>query len=612
MRRLVLLGLLGLGVNGCAVEPTDGPEQQEKPLCPELVISDLSRSPGQQLPVSTASSALRPASTAAQPVLVRFRSKAGMRSATALRQREDKLRQAGGRLKYHWPSLDAAALSLTPEAQARLAQDPDVLSITPDRPVHALGLPPSVPAALAAVPETPAAPSESTWAVRMTGANEVWDADGDGVFDSGAVTGSGITVCVIDSGIDRNHPELKVTYAGGKDFIDDDDNPEDKDASGAWGGGHGTHVAGTIVAQLGSGGQVDPNDATLSSNGMVGMAPGARLLVARVLDERGDGRTSDVIAALEWCGEMKANIVSLSLGSSTPDETEEKIFQELWDANILAVAASGNSGDLSPYTPMYPAAYSTVIAVGAVKPDMKHASYSQGGEHLSLVAPGTGVYSTYPRGNSPFANLVADGTFYKSRSLDYVPFEEYEGTLVDCGLGASMRSCLGASVACSGFVAYVDRGDIRFNEKVKNVRSQGARAVIIGNNDPADDDELGFTLGNSAEWPPVTAVTTTTAQLLRGQFGKTVRVGIRGGDYAYSTGTSMATPHVAGVAALVWSANPNLKNSDVRRILESTAKDLVDAEGSPDSAVGKDPVFGYGLVQALPAVEQALREAQNP
>ncbi|AKI98455.1 Subtilisin J [Archangium gephyra] len=478
--------------------------------------------------------------------------------------------------------------------------------------MRALGLPARVPvSALAAVPETPAPASEYTWAVRMTQANEVWDLDGDGTLDTGAPNGTGITVCVIDSGIDPNHPELKVAYAGGKDFIDDDDNPEDKDAKGEWGGGHGTHVAGTILAQLGSGGEVDPNDPNVSTRGMVGMAPGARLLVARVLDERGDGRTSDVIAALKWCGEQKVNIVSLSLGSSTPDPVEEETFQALWDQGILSVAASGNSGQSSPYTPMYPAAYSTVIAVGAVDAEMKHAPYSQGGEHLSLVAPGSNVFSTYPRGRSPFANLVAGGTFYKSRSLDYVPFEEYEGTLVDCGLGASMRSCLGASATCSGFVAYVDRGDIRFNDKVKNVRSQGARAVIIGNNDPADDDALGFTLGTAAQWPPVTAVPTTTAQILRGQFGKTVRVGIRGGDYAYNSGTSMATPHVAGVAALVWSVNPEkLTNADVRRILESTAKDLVDPEAA-DSREGKDPVFGHGLVQAGDAVKAALAAAKK-
>ncbi|WP_375768949.1 S8 family serine peptidase [Archangium gephyra] len=603
MRRLVLLGLLGLGVNGCLIEPPDdgGTEPQEQPLCPELVIEDLSHS-DRDAALSTATSALS-SSSDAQPMLVRFRKQTGMRSAAALRQREDKVRKLGARLKHHWPSLDTVAASLTAEEQARLSQDPDVLSISPDRPVHALGLAPRVPALLAAV----APASEYTWSVQMTQANEVWDPNGDGVLDTGAPNGSGITVCVIDSGIDPEHPELKAAYAGGKDFIDGDDNPEDKDATGKWGGGHGTHVAGTILAQLGSGGQVDLNDTSLSPNGMVGVAPGARLLVARVLDERGDGRTSNVIAALQWCGEQGAKVVSLSLGSSQDDETEKEAFQASWDAGVLAIAASGNGGKLSPYAPIYPAAYPSVVAVGAVTEELKHADYSQGGEHLSVVAPGSNVYSTFPRGSSPFANVVAGGTFYASRALDYVPFEEYEGTLVDCGLGAGLRSCLGASATCEGFVAYVDRGDIQFNEKVKNVRSQGARAVIVGNNDPADDKALGFTLRYPAAWPPVTAVTTTTAAVLRTQFGKTVRVGIRGGDYAYNSGTSMATPHVSAVAALVWSANTGLTNADVRRILESTAKDLYDAE-SPDSTPGKDIVYGHGLVQAKAAVEQALRE----
>jgi subtilisin family serine protease len=609
MRRLVLLGLLGLGVNGCLIEPPDDDvEPQEKPLCPDLVVEDFSRSSERPSALGTASSALSAAPDASQPMLVRFRKQTGMRSAAALRRREDKVRKLGARLTYHWPSLDTVAASLTPEEQARLAQDPDVLSVSPDRPVRALGLAPrvAVPALLAA--SAPA--SEYTWPVRMTQAHDVWDANGDGVFDTGAPTGSGVKVCVIDSGIDSEHPELKAVYVGGKDFIDDDDNPEDKDARGEWGGGHGTHVAGTILAQLGSGGQVDLNDTSLSANGMVGLAPGAQLLVARVLDERGDGRTSDVIEAVQWCRTAGAKIISLSLGSSTPDPAEEAAFQESWNAGVLAIAASGNGGEIAtPESKIYPAAYPNVIAVGAVDEQQKHPKFSQGGDHLSLVAPGVNVYSTYPRGNSPFANLMAGGSFYASRAFDFVPYEEYEGTLVDCGLGVGMRSCVGAT--CEGFVAYVDRGDIRFNEKVKNVRSQGARAVIVGNNDPADDDDLGFTLGNPASWPPVTAVPTTTVPLIRAQFGKTVRVGIRGGDYAFSSGTSMATPHVSAVAALVWSANKDLTNADVRRILESTAKNLSDGE-TPEGADGKDVVFGYGLVQARAAVEKAILESQKP
>ncbi|PTL76782.1 S8 family serine peptidase [Vitiosangium sp. GDMCC 1.1324] len=605
MRRLVLLGLLGLGVSACKKDEPVDPGQQETPLCPDLVVQ--TRSPSSQA-LATASSALRSTSTSqdgSERVLVRFRKQTGVHAAAVSRQREDKVRAVGARLKSHWPSLDTLALTVTPEQKARLAQDPEVLSISEDRKVHALGLSPWVPvSALLAAPATTGSTSEYTWAVKMTQANEVWDANNDGVLDAGAPNGSGRTVCVIDSGIDPDHPELKAAYAGGKDFIDLDDVPEDKDSSGAWGGGHGTHVSGTIAAQLGSGGQVNPNDTSLSTSGMVGLAPGVRLLVARVLDENGDGRTSDVIDALRWCVAQKANVVSLSLGSPTPDETEKQAFQEAWDAGLLSVAASGNGGEIAtPDSRIYPAAYDTVLAVGAVDANGKHPTFSQGGPHLSLVAPGVGVYSTFPRGKSPYANLVAGGTFYASSALDFVPFEEYEGKLLNCGLGDGMRSCPEAT--CDGFVAYVDRGDIKFNEKVRNVRSQGARAVIIGNNNPEDDASLGFTLGVAGAWPPVTAITTTVVPAVRAQFGNTVRVGIRGGDYAFSSGTSMATPHVSAVAALVWSARPSLTNQQVRDILESTAKRLEDSN-IPGTDADRDDVFGWGLVQAKAAVDKAL------
>ncbi|MGZ3459920.1 MAG: S8 family serine peptidase, partial [Archangium sp.] len=526
--------------------------------------------------------------------------------------REDKVQRLGARVRYHFPALDTVAVSLTPAQQAQLAQDPEVLAISPDRKVHALGgASPLVPvSALLGVPNTTGSPGEYTWAVKMVQADQVWDANGDGVLDSGAPNGEGVTVCVIDSGIDPNHPELKAAYAGGKDFIDHDDVPEDKDANGKWGGGHGTHVSGTIAAQLGAGGAVNPNDKSLSPNGMVGIAPGVKLLMARVLDTKGDGSTSDVIAALQWCQGQGAKIASLSLGSPDPDDAEQAAFQAVSDAGMLSIAASGNSGETSPPgTKMYPAAYDSVLAVGAVDADMKHPKFSQSGDYVSLVAPGVGIYSSYPEGQAPYANLVAGGTFYASSALDYVPYEEYEGTLIDCGLGKGLRSCPGAT--CDGFVAYVDRGDIHFNEKVKNVRSQGARAVIIGNNNPDDDDSLGFTLGGPATWPPVTAVTTTTVPAIRALVGNSVKLGIHGGDYAYSTGTSMATPHVTGVAALVWSARPKLTNAQVRDILQRSAKDLVDPD-APDSAVGKDIVFGWGLVQAKAAVDLAIKENPTP
>jgi serine protease len=602
MRRLVLLGLLGLGVGACKPEPI---EEQEPPLCPELVEE---RVPSKALGVTT--DALRSGSSAlesdGQRVLVRFRKPSGrtVSSAAVARQREDKVQRLGARVKYRWPKLDTLALSLSPEAQARLAQDPEVLSIHPDRPVHALGRSALAPVAalLGMAPNPSGSTQEYTWAVQMVQAPQVWDANGDGVLDTGAPTGEGIKVCVIDSGIDPDHPELKLAYGGGKAFIDGDEQPYDRDPEGKWGGGHGTHVAGTIAAQLGSSGRVDPNDRRVNGSGMVGVAPGATLLVARVLDYKGDGNTSDVIAALAWCQEKGAKIASLSLGSPEPSDPEKEAFAAAWSNGLLAIAASGNSGESAPpESKIYPAAYENVVAVGAVDKDELHPGFSQGGEHLGLVAPGVGIYSTFIQGRSPYAELYVGGTFHTSSVLEFAPLKEYEGRLIDCGLGNGLRSCPGA--VCEGFVAYVDRGDITFAQKVRNVRSQGAFAVVIGNNDPEDDETLGFTLGGAGVWPPTTAVATTTAPLIRAQVGSNVRVSIKGGDYSFSTGTSMATPHVSGVAALVWSARPDLTNADVRQVLLDSAKDLSDPS---DPTVGKDNLFGYGLVQAKAAVDKAL------
>jgi subtilisin family serine protease len=607
MRRLVLLGLLGLGVTACEEEPIG-------PMCPDLIKNIPAPVPAEQRTFSAPPPALSTRAAALQsdgrqPVMVRFRkpsSRLGAVSSAALSsQREDKVERLGARVKYNWPELDTLALSLSPEEQARLAKDPEVLAIYPDRPVRALGRSALAPvsALLGLSPNPSGSTSEYTWAVQAVQAHKVWDANEDGMLDTGAPTGEGIKVCVIDSGIDPDHPELKLVYGGGKDLVDDDELPFDKDANGKWGGGHGTHVAGTIVAQLGLAGRVNPNDKNVSAGGMVGVSPGATLLVARVLDENGDGTTSDVIEAMKWCQGQGAKIASLSLGSDKDNALEKEAFANAWAAGMLSIAASGNNGESAPpESKIYPAAYENVIAVGAVNAKGEHANFSQGGSHLSLVAPGVGIYSTYIQGRAPYAELQVGGTFYTSSVFDYVPYEEYEGKLIDCGLGTGLRSCPGAT--CGGFVAYVDRGDIKFSEKVYNVRSQGAYAVIVGNNKPEDDDKLAFTLGEEGAWPPVTAVPTTSVASIRQQVGSSVRVGIKGSDYALSSGTSMATPHVSAVAALVWSARPDLTNAQVRDVLEKSAKDLVIA--GDETTVGRDIYFGHGMVQAKAAVDRAL------
>ena len=338
-----------------------------------------------------------------EKVIVRFRKQTGVTTAALSRAHEDRLLSLGGRVKYNWPSLDALAVSLSPAAQAQLAQDPDVLSISPNHEVHALGL-----REANTLPARTGSSSEYNWAVKMTQANEVWDPDNTGLLKDGAPNGEGITVCVVDSGIDPRHPELMAAYAGGKDFVDDDDDPQDKDADGNWGGGHGTHVSGTIAAQLGSHGLVNPHDKTLSPDGMVGMAPGVRLLMARVLNTKGSGEAPMSSPASSGASEVGrtgrlavARLVRAQRrgGGGLPGAGGQQ---------VIAVAAERQQRRDGQGRADLPGRLQSVVAVGAVDKDAQHPEFSAGRSHLALVAPASTSTPPSPQAG-PFAELSAEG-----------------------------------------------------------------------------------------------------------------------------------------------------------------------------------------------------------
>jgi serine protease len=337
---------------------------------------------------------------------------------------------------------------------------------------------------------------------------------------------------------------------------------------------------------------------------VVGVAPGVELYVARVLNIRGNGSTADIISALEWCQQQGVKIVSLSLGSPDPSSTEEAAFKAAVVAGILPIAASGNSGTGDPNTEpgvAYPAAYDGVLAVGAVDFKSAHPTFSQVGPELALVAPGVDVLSAMIIGADSYSQVEVDGRAFESRSLAFAPLGEYTGKMLACGLGDSRSAC-GEEATCAGFIAYVDRGGLdaegnglTFAKKVTFMRRAGAKAVIIGNNDP--EDGIGsFTLGDEGTWVPTASVSYADGSTLKGLKGRTANVKLLGVDYVRLTGTSMATPHVSGVAALVWSARPSLTAVQVRQILQESAKDL--------GPQGRDNTFGYGLVQAKAAMDR--------
>jgi len=194
-------------------------------------------------------------------------------------------------------------------------------------------------------------------------------------------TGAGIKIALIDSGIDYNHPDLDDNYVRGYDFVNDDNDPMD-DA------GHGTMCAGVIVAER--------NDL-----GVIGVAPEASLYALKVLNENGGGFWSDVVAAIEWSIRHRMDIISMSLGGENSAFTVEMACERANEAGIVVIAAAGNSGNSEGTgdNVLYPAKYSSVIAVSATDSNDQRWYKSSTGPAVELAAPGVDIETTYP-GNS--------------------------------------------------------------------------------------------------------------------------------------------------------------------------------------------------------------------
>ena len=208
-----------------------------------------------------------------------------------------------------------------------------------------------------------------------------------------SITGDGVTVAVIDTGIDYTRPQLGGGFGDGKkvvggyDFYDGDADPMDED-------GHGTEVAGVIAAE------------GFTANGITyqGVAPDARLVALRV-GSGNDIRLTRIESALRWVianrDTFDISVVNLSLGTGnyTDSETNATLsdeFAQLRELGVFVVAASGNandqqSGPIDEDGVSYPAADPNVFAVGSVSANDVISSWTQRGDELDLLAPGEDV-----------------------------------------------------------------------------------------------------------------------------------------------------------------------------------------------------------------------------
>lgn len=464
-------------------------------------------------------------------------------------------------------TFNAFAADLTEAEAAALQRGADVRYVEPVVERYALGL------GNAATDETRNYFGQTVpFGIDAISARNVW-----------AVTrGRAINVVVIDTGVDYRHPDLSASYAGGYNTLN-------RTSDGLDDHGHGTHVAGTIAA-------------TDNNLGVVGVAPEVRLWSVKVLDSTGKGTNEHVIAALDWVIKKKRAlggnwVLNLSLGAKTASTAEREAFARAIDEGLLIVAASGNDSSADAPAPVsYPAAYSGVIAVGAVDERRNLASFSNQGPELSVVAPGVGILSTVQVGSGSLAAVRTSDRGFVGRALDGSKKGSVTGEWVFCGLGKTGE--FPSSV--NGRIAVIRRGELPFSEKTRNAKAAGAAAVVMLNN---DGSALNFTLLNSDDptsssfdWPVTIALSKTDGDVLLAAPGVTITVLNENDDYGYKNGTSMATPHVAGAAALAWSVAPSARAADVRLALTSTATDLGPA--------GVDPAYGSGGVDAFRAARQ--------
>jgi subtilisin family serine protease len=198
------------------------------------------------------------------------------------------------------------------------------------------------------------------------------------------VTGVGSKVCIVDTGVSDDGPNLNPLVSQ-YDFVNLDNDATDDN-------GHGTHVAGIIASQH-----------TLYK----GVAPGSSLMAAKVLDSAGSGYSSNVISGIEWCVSNGADIISMSLGGSTlsnPCDSDPMAMAGnlAVDQGVVVFAASGNDGNTNRIST--PACGSKIISVGSVGDNDVRSTFSNGGTELDVVAPGENIISTVPAGICQFCS----------------------------------------------------------------------------------------------------------------------------------------------------------------------------------------------------------------
>jgi subtilisin family serine protease len=501
----------------------------------------------------------------------------------------------------------------TREAIARLESDPAVRYAEPNR----------LRRHSATDPDDPE--FDQLWGLHNTGqtvngATGLLDSDIDALEAWDISTGGDTLVAVVDEGVAYDHPDLAPNMWSNPGEIPD--NGEDDDGNGYVDdihgidtvdldsdprdfGGHGTHVAGTIAAAGNNG------------IGIAGVSWEAEVMAVRALGPDG-GTDAEIAEAFDYAGDMGAQVVNASLGGPGESQTLQQPITD--HPNTLFVVAAGNGGedgigdDNDGAEPEFPCAYNNanLICVAATTQGDGLASFSNfGATTVDLGAPGTNVLSAAPdRGKVVFSDTFENDDFADR----WTPFTDPEGgpewSRDSGGAGGSGFSAgdspggdyANDAGAYMDLLVPLDLGDehgceLSFDMKLE-VRA-GDQFVVYKSYDGVDFEAIGATRADLGRSTGGNFVPARLALEADGQDTVIISFGVESngtdtadgasvdnvevaciqpeegeGDLAFSSGTSMATPHVSGAAALLFSHRPSLTVEQAKTILLTTGDAL--------------------------------------
>ncbi|HEX2160287.1 MAG TPA: S8 family serine peptidase [Thermoleophilaceae bacterium] len=583
-------------------------------------------------PAATLAEPLRPAASAplvprtgervAQPAFVPGEAIVRFESGTTAAERLSARRAADAELERSLAVPRAQLLEVDGDVAAaveRLERQPDVAFAQPNYRYRALAAP---------------VPNDTffgdLWGLGSTAlpapgvdALEAWESN----------RGGGQVVAVVDTGVAIDHPDLQGNlWTGpggihGHDFVDDDSDPDDYEF-------HGTHVAGTVAAVDGNG------------LGIAGVAPDAQIMAIRVLDGNGSGSSADIGAGIAFAAQNGADVINLSLGGDADSDPLMSSGIAIADSlDAVVVAAAGNESNDNDANGTVPCnlPHPNVICVAAVNEAGELADFSNyGATTVDVGAPGTRILSAetdyaavHSDGFASFADLttgtanggVAWGTVATPNtdgnpSAADSPSGNY-GQAVDHGFYAasvlakatplSLAGRYGCRMAFHLRYELEDGYDLFFAGT--GTPDPNVDPFVTGSSGGSFFDE-GFSISHADGSASVTPRFTLLSDYLEERDGVYLdqwRVLCRDssysnaapptGNYVRFQGTSMAAPHVAGVAALVRAAVPGLADTAVVQAIEEGGAPLDSLSGTTVSGrtADADGAIAVGLGEQPPS-----------